>query len=216
MVKVKICGISNIDDAVMCFENGADYLGFIFIKGTPRYLGENDVFSIISAMPAEMRNKVSLAGLFKDEDPDKVCETADVCGLDMVQLQGCETPDECSLIQRKTKRKVAKALRITEDGTLKGDHSPLDYRECDYLVMDTFHPSMAGGTGMSFDWDKFSLNNPDIGKPFFVAGGLTPVNVASAVRALRPYGVDVSSGVESSVGKKDIRLIREFIKNAKT
>ena len=215
MVKVKICGIKNTEDAAVSCEYGADYLGFIFIKDTPRFLRKQEAADIIKAIPAQLKDKISLVGLFRNEDPEEISSAILECGLNMVQLQGEEKPGECDVIKKKTGCCVAKAFKVTGTALAVGSYSPVDYAACDYFVFDTFHPRMYGGTGEVFDWKMLDVNRPLINKPFFVAGGLNPGNVAGAVLSLKPYGVDVSSGVESSPGKKDIKLLKEFIKNAK-
>ena len=120
------------------------------------------------------------------------------------------------LLKKKVDCRIAKTFKVTASGLVSGSHSPKDYDMCDYFVFDTFHPSMSGGTGETFDWKLLREESSRINKPFFVAGGLNPGNVVHAVKMLNPYGVDVSSGVESSPGKKDKRLLKEFIENAKT
>lgn len=215
MVKVKICGITSLEDALAACEYGADYLGFIFVEGTPRFTAKDKVVNIAGSIPKSLRSGVLLTGLFKDAPWEEVVKTVIACGIDMVQLQGQETPSECAKIKKKTGIAVAKAIKVGVDGITKGKYSLDDYAECDYFVFDTFHPEMSGGTGTAFNWKALASECSSIDKPFFVAGGLNPENVAMAVNILKPYGVDVSSGVEKAVAKKDKKMLKEFIENAK-
>ena len=215
MVKVKICGLTNLEDALAASSYGADLLGFIFIEGTPRALTKEKAKEIIDSLSGEARGKVSIVGLFKDDDVDRVIETAEFCSLDYIQLHGEESPDYCSSIKKETNCKVLKVFKVDGGIIPNGPYVTGDYIDVDYFVFDTFHPEDAGGTGMSFDWGALFASEAKIDKPFFVAGGLNPLNVAEAVSALKPYGVDVSSGVEEETAKKDSKLLKEFIKNAK-
>ncbi|MFA6635912.1 MAG: phosphoribosylanthranilate isomerase [Candidatus Omnitrophota bacterium] len=215
MVKVKICGIKRLEDAVVSCECGADYLGLIFVEGTPRCVNKDEAACLVRSLRRDFEKKIPVAGLFLDEDPEKVISAVIECGLDMVQLQGVETPEQCALIKAKTGSCVAKTFRVDKAGGIYGKLSLRDYDGCDFFVFDTFHPGMAGGTGEVFDWKSLVSESSNAKKPFFLAGGLYPGNVGSAVKTLRPYGVDVSSGVEESPGKKDKKKIKEFIENAK-
>jgi len=211
MVKVKICGLTNVEDALKACEYGADLVGFLFAEESPRRISLDDAKNIIAELPAE----VGKTGLFKDHDPGEVLRHVVSCGLNYVQLHGDEDPGYCVRLKKMFHDKgvsagIIKTFKIREK--LIGA-SPDGYAEVDYYLFDTYHPEMMGGTGISFDWDV--LKNMKNKKPFFVAGGLNPENVACAVRILKPYGVDVASGVESSVGKKDLKKVKEFILNAK-
>lgn len=215
MVKVKICGLKSVEDAVLACESGADLLGFIFIAGTPRVLSADEASNIIEGIPAELSGTTGKVGLFKDMAVQEVIDTVNHCGLDHVQLQGDESPEYCSEIKEKAEVKIIKAFKVGESIIPAGGALPGGHEAADMFVFDTFHPAMDGGTGEKFDWKVLETAKGGIEKPFFVAGGLTPDNVADAVRAVRPYGVDVSSGVEVETGKKDENLLKEFIKNAK-
>jgi phosphoribosylanthranilate isomerase len=215
MARVKICGIKRVEDAIAACECGADYIGFIFIEGTPRFSRASEVSKLIKDIPRSLRNDVLIAGLFKDREVEEVCSVVSGCALDMVQLQGEESPEECEAIKKRTGAYLVKALKVSREGDIRGRYTAADYPQCDYFVLDTFLPGMSGGTGVAFDWGSLAGKNLRMNKPFFVAGGLTPGNVSFAIRTLKPYGVDVSSGVETSPGKKDKELIREFIENAK-
>jgi len=218
-VKVKICGLTNVEDAVKACEYGADLVGFIFVKDTPRYVG--DAKDMIAGLPPAVKNAAGRVGLFKDEDPAAAAETVSLCGLDHVQLHGDETPAGCRELKKILKEKydttvtIIKTFKVAERLMLHGEYDLEDYDDADIFLFDTFHPGIPGGTGTSFDWSVLAGERDRIKKPFFIAGGLNPENVAAAVRAVHPYGVDTASGVESSPGKKDENLLKEFIQNAK-
>jgi phosphoribosylanthranilate isomerase len=201
MVRVKICGITNQEDALMVVEAGADALGFVFFDKSPRCIEPGKAADIIRALPPF----VVSVGLFVNADIDFVNATADRCGLDIVQLHGDETPDFCSMVDRR----VVKVFRIRDAQSL----GPMkDYSVAGYLL-DAYSPKVYGGTGLTFNWEiagkakKFG--------PVILAGGLTPDNVRQAVETVAPYAVDVSSGVETAPGRKDSDRVKEFIKKAK-
>jgi len=218
-VKVKICGLTNLEDAAAACKYGADLLGFIFVKGTPRYIG--NIKNIILDLPAEVKSAAGIVGLFRDEELDEVAGIVSECGLDHVQLHGDETPEYCrelkDILQKKHNMalKIIKTFKVADAILPHGKYSFEDYENADYFVFDTFHPHVMGGTGLRFDWKVLIKERDRIKKPFFIAGGLTPENVPEAIKAVCPYGVDVASGVESSPGRKDEKLLKEFIHNAK-
>ncbi|MFZ3209758.1 MAG: phosphoribosylanthranilate isomerase [Geobacteraceae bacterium] len=201
MVKVKICGISNMEDALLAAQAGADALGFVFHNQSPRSVFPEQVAEIVRAMPPF----VQTVGLFVNADMDFVNKMADLCRLDIVQLHGDEAPEYCA----KVRRRVIKAFRVKDVTSL--DHMML-YRVAGYLL-DAWSPKAYGGTGITFNWEMAQA----AGKygPVILAGGLTPDNVRQAVKSVNPYGVDVSSGVEAELGKKDPEKMREFIRRAK-
>lgn len=212
MVKVKICGLTNIEDAVYADECGADLLGFVFPAESPRCVTPDKVKRIMDGLP-EM---VCGVGLFKDDDPGRVRDCALSCGLKYLQLHGGETPDYCGELKDMLGTegcdiKIIKTFKVGE--SILGRPAS-EYHAADYYLFDTYHPVMMGGTGHSFDWGIVKRFEGE--KPFFLAGGLTRENVKRAVAETEPFGVDVSSGVESSVGKKDKNKIKEFIINAKS
>ena len=221
MVKVKICGVTNFTDTVTACKCGADLVGFIFIEGTPRAIDAYSARNIIMDLPHDLKEKVGKVGLFKDEQIERVAEVIAYCSLDYVQLHGGETPAECvglkKMLRDKYERKVniIKVFKVSDRILPHGEYSFSDYDEADYFVFDTFHPQISGGTGSKFDWEVLVKEKDQITRPFFIAGGLTPGNVSGVVKAINPYGVDVSSGVEKTPRKKDEDLVKEFIKNAK-
>lgn len=202
MARVKICGITNLEDALSAVEAGADALGFVFYAASPRHIFPEQATRIISQLPPF----VQTVGLFVNEELNTVNEVADLCRLDLVQLHGDESADYCQQISRR----VLKAFRVRSLTCL----DPIkDYRVAGYLL-DTFSPSFYGGTGTSFNWE-IATEAVKRHQRIILAGGLTPDNVAEAIRQVGPYGVDVSSGVEAGPGKKDREKVREFIRNAK-
>lgn len=202
MTRVKICGITCLEDALTAVEAGADALGFVFFKESPRHIFPEQASRIIAHLPPF----VQVVGLFVNEEAQVVNEVADLCRLDLVQLHGDESSEYC----RQITRRVLKAFRVRSLTCL----DPIrDYRVSGYLL-DTFSPSFYGGTGLSFNWE-IAAEAVTRHQRIILAGGLTPDNVAAAVRQVQPWAVDVSSGVESAPGRKDAQKVREFIRNAK-
>ena len=202
MVKIKICGITNLEDALQAVDAGADALGFVFFKESPRHIFPEQAAAIIRQLPPF----VQTVGLFVNEALETVNQTADLCGLDIIQLHGDESPEFCAVVRRR----VIKAFRVKDISCLD---SMKDYRPAAFLL-DAWSPNAHGGTGRTFNWE-FAASAAKSNR-IVLAGGLTPANVADAVRQVRPYGVDVSSGVESAPGKKDAALVRNFIQAART
>lgn len=201
LVKVKICGITNLDDALMAVDAGADALGFVFFGASPRHIFCEQASQIIHHLPPFIQT----VGLFVNESLTKVNDTTDRCGLDIVQLHGEEPPGFCAAVRRR----VIKVLRIKDSSSLE----PIsDYRVSAFLL-DAWSPSAHGGTGQTFNWDLAASAAES--ERIILAGGLTPENVADAIRQVRPYAVDVSSGVEAAPGRKDPARVREFIRRAK-
>ena len=201
MVKVKICGITNSEDALIAVEAGADALGFIFAEQSPRCITPQKAAVIIAKLPPFVQS----VGLFVNAEPERINWLADFCGLDIVQLHGEEGPDICPEIRRR----VIKAFRVKDAASLAAMPA---YQVAGYLL-DAWVPDAHGGTGLTFDWG-LAAGAKQFG-PLILAGGLTPENVRSAVETVGPYAVDVSSGVEAAPGKKAAEKVREFIKQAK-
>ncbi|HYT60482.1 MAG TPA: phosphoribosylanthranilate isomerase [Haliangiales bacterium] len=198
-VRVKICGITNPADALAAVEAGADALGFMLYEKSPRHVPVKAAAEIIRRLPPF----VAKVGVFVNATEKAVLKTVSVCGLDTLQFHGDETPEFC---QKFPPLKVYKAFRIRNLESLQS----LSAYETDAWLLDSFLPDTLGGTGATFNWD-WAVEATKLGRPIILAGGLTPENVTGAVRNLRPYAVDVSSGVESSPGKKDHAKIRDFI-----
>ncbi|MCM0083617.1 phosphoribosylanthranilate isomerase [Geomonas sp. Red32] len=201
MTKVKICGITSVEDALMAAAAGADALGFIFFEKSPRFLDTEKAASIITSLPPF----IQVVGLFVNAPLEFVNDTADRCRLDIAQLHGDESPDYCGEVRRR----VMKAFRVRGMESLA---AMPDYRVAGY-VLDAYSPNAYGGTGAKFDWECAVAAKAH--GPIVLAGGLEPDNVTSAVAQVAPYGVDVSSGVELSPGVKDPEKVRNFIRRAK-
>lgn len=202
MVKVKICGITSLEDALTAVEAGADALGFVFYSASPRHIFPEQAAEIIRKLPPF----VQTVGLFVNEDLSTVNSTADRCGLDIVQLHGEETPEYCGSIRRR----IIKAFRVRDITILE---ALLQYQVAGYLL-DAWSPAAHGGTGQTFNWE-IAVEAVQSGQNIILAGGLTPENIAESIRQVRPYGVDVSSGVESAPGRKDAAKIKRFVGLAK-
>jgi len=198
-VKVKVCGMTSLKDALVAVEVGADAVGFIFYKKSPRSVTMKTVREIVLELPPF----VDTVGVFVDETAEQINKIADYCNLDIIQLHGDESPTFC----KKIRRKVIKAFRIKDMQSVK----KLSSFQVSGFLLDTFSENLHGGTGKVFDWN-LALPAKKFG-PVIMAGGLTPNNVQQAVRQIRPYGVDVCSGVESEPGIKDHKKVRAFLKN---
>ena len=200
MVQIKICGITNLDDALACVDAGADMLGFNFYPGSPRYIEPEVAREIVAQVPSS----VLTVGVFVNAgEPEEVARLADVAGVTAVQLHGNESPSYCRELSG---RFVIKALRANE--AFKPE-SAADY-ETDAVLLDSFDARLAGGTGRVFDWSLARRTSKLVPK-LFLAGGLGPQNIAEAVASVQPYAVDACSLLESSSGRKDIALVRAFI-----
>ena len=201
-IKVKICGMTQLKDALFAVEQGVDAVGFIFYKKSPRAVTMKTVREIITKLPP----LVDTVGVFVNESAERVNKIADYCGLDLVQLHGEESPAFC----RKIHRRVIKAFRVKDLQSIK----QLEKFPVSGFLLDTFSDDLHGGTGKTFDWN-LALPVKKMG-PVILAGGLTPRNILQAVRQVRPYGVDVCSGVEKSPGIKDLEKVRAFLKNIRS
>jgi phosphoribosylanthranilate isomerase len=201
-VKVKICGITNLPDGVAAAEAGADALGFVFYDPSPRCISVEAAAALIRQLPPFILR----VGVFVNAPEDLVIRAIRECGLNLLQFHGNETPKYCLQFGIMS----MKAFRIRDAASMQ---ALLGYHT-DVWLLDAYTPDKQGGTGEAFNWD-LALEAQGWGRPIFLAGGLTPENVAEAVRRARPYGVDVSSGVESAPGRKDHAKVRAFIQAAK-
>ena len=197
--KVKICGITNYEDAVAAIDMGADLLGFNFYPKSPRYVTPQQAMDIIGKLPAF----IDTAGVFVNASIDQIRETNDVCPLDWVQLHGDEGPDFCRLLLTYSVRTM-KAIRVKS----QADIQSADSFFTDAILLDAFDPEKYGGTGLTFDWNIIG----HIGKRIFLAGGINADNAADAIK-LGVYGIDVCSGIEASPGKKDHQKMRKLFEN---
>jgi phosphoribosylanthranilate isomerase len=203
MVKVKICGVTSATDALMAASAGADAVGFNFWRPSSRYIEPGAVLPIRLSLPPF----VSAVGVFVDADPEKVREVAGHCLLDYVQLHGHEGP---GTVEKLAGLRVIKAIRVrTED-----DLRELDKYAVEAFLLDAYVKGTPGGTGETFDWEI--ARQASSRARVILAGGLTPDNVAAAVRAGRPYAVDVAGGVEEEPGRKSRNLVARFIVAAKS
>ncbi len=202
MTRVKICGITNPEDALTAAEAGADALGFVFYKASPRHIFPEGAARIIRLLPPF----VQAVGLFVNEEADTVNQITRLCHLGLVQLHGDETPEYCTHIDAR----ILKAFRVSSLTCL----DPIVEYRLSGCLLDTFSPAAYGGTGKRFNWE-IAREAVQRGHRIVLAGGLTVDTVTEAIRQVSPWGVDVSSGVESRPGKKDPQSVREFIRNAK-
>ncbi len=201
-VTVKICGITNLEDARAAAEAGADAIGFMFYAPSPRSIS----FETVEEIARELPPTVAKVGVFVNPEEDLVRTAIARCGLNILQFHGEESSDFC----RQFRVMSLKAFRIKDTLSL----GLLSTYQTDAFLLDSDIAGKQGGTGETFNWD-LAVEAKQFGKPIFLAGGLTPENVADAIRQVRPFGVDVSSGVESSPGKKDHAKVRAFIKAVK-
>jgi phosphoribosylanthranilate isomerase len=200
--KIKICGITNVEDALAACELGADAIGFVFAE-SPRQVSLEKAAEIVGALPPFVKT----VGVFTDENPS-VAAAADLIPLDLVQLHGDQAEQ---FAERLGAARVIRAVRIRDESSLERLN---EWKLAAAYLLDTWHGDKHGGTGATFNWN-LAIKAKEYGKPIILAGGLTPENVADAVRAVRPYAVDVSSGVESRRGKKDYNKMKEFIANVR-
>lgn len=205
MVKVKICGITNYNDAAAAVDAGADALGFVFFRESPRYLSSEDAGNIIRHLPPF----VATVGVFVNESPRVIEDTASAAGLSVVQLHGEEAAEVCRSLS--ISRRVVKAFRVRSLESL--DEFAVYKDDVSAFLLDAYSAKAYGGTGEVFNWD-IALEAKRYGR-IILAGGLTPDNIGDAVRHVGPYAVDVSSGVESARGKKDHLRMKLFIERAK-
>ena len=200
MARIKICGITNKNDALAASSLGAWAVGFIFYEKSPRYISPEDAKKIIEALP----KTVLPVGVFVNEKKKKIDDIVKRCGLKAVQLHGEETPLFCSKIKGV---KMIKAIRVKS----KGDITKAVKYTTDYLLFDTFSKNVFGGTGETFNWEI--LKDSRLGKrKVILSGGLNPKNIAQAVLLVKAYAFDASSGVERRPGKKCQRLLKNFFK----
>jgi len=201
LLRIKVCGITRLEDAVAAAECGADALGFVFYRKSPRFIEPEDAAAIIGKLPPF----VVPVALFVNEDEKKVSEITSMTGINVIQFHGDETPDYLSRFHER----VIRAVRIKAE-------TPLDSLaglDVSAILFDAYSAAAYGGTGATFDWGL--VGNFRGSSRIILAGGLTPENVGAAVRSVGPYAVDVSSGVESSPGIKDRKKMKLFITNAR-
>jgi len=196
MVRVKICGIKRLEDALAAVDAGADAIGLNFWRPGRRYVPPEIARVIAHTIPPF----VARVGVFADEDAETIRRIADLCALDALQLHGAESPEFC----RQFDRPVIKSIKVRGPESVEG----LARYRVAALLLDTHMPGAMGGTGRAFDW-SLAVRAKEAG-PVILSGGLTPENVGEAIQAVAPYAVDVASGVETG-GQKDPAKIRAFI-----
>ncbi len=206
MTKVKICGITNLEDALLSAKFGADALGFNFYPKSPRYISPDKAREIIEQLPKE----VLKVGVFVNESFDKIIEIASIAKLDAIQLHGEETPEFATELKAKTNLEIIKAFRVSPEFQ---PEDVLQY-EVDAVLLDAYSAKEHGGTGETFDWE-IAKKVQEIFPKMYLAGGLSTDNTATALRKVKPFVVDSCSCLESAKGKKDKVKIINFLSNVK-
>jgi phosphoribosylanthranilate isomerase len=201
-VRVKICGITRLQDLHVACEAGADALGFVFYEKSPRHVSIASAAALVRELPPFVQS----VGLFVNAEPAFVEAVLHAVPLDLLQFHGDESPADCA----RYGRPYIKAVRVTPSTDLL--KCAADFETARGLLLDAYVPGVPGGTGESFDW---KLIPPGLPKPVILSGGLTPANVAAAITQVRPWAVDVSSGVEAAKGIKDPHHVAQFIAKAK-
>jgi phosphoribosylanthranilate isomerase len=201
-VRVKICGITRLQDLHAACGAGADALGFVFYEKSPRHVTIEAAATLVRELPPFVQS----VGLFVNADPAFVEQVLNTVPLDMLQFHGDETPADCARFGRP----FIKAVRVNRDTDLL--KCAADFDAARGLLLDAYVAGVPGGTGERFDWSLIPANLP---KPIVLSGGLTPDNIGEAVQRVHPWAVDVSSGVEAAKGIKDVHKITQFIAKAK-
>lgn len=216
MVKIKICGITNENDARWAASAGVDFIGLNFYKNSPRKISLNMAKNITSSLP----EFVMPVGIFVDEEMESVLKIVKKAQIKAVQLHGSESPEYCAELKEKVSTtvppdtlwegtlKIIKAFRINENFQTE---QTAGYQNVDYFLLDAYTEGLAGGTGQTFNWD-IALEIKKSGKPVFLSGGLTPENVAEAIKKVEPFAVDVCSGIERTPTRKDFDKMLAFVK----
>ena len=204
-MKIKICGITNVEDAEVAVAAGADALGFVMYRKSPRWVKPEVARAIVAGLPPF----VSAVGVFVNEEAEKVRTLMDECGFALAQLHG----DESAVYCQNLGRPVLKALRLKDRATFLALAEFQGRANVRGILLDAFSDQAYGGTGQTVDWTL--AEEAARSTPVILAGGLSPANVAGAIQMVRPYGVDVSSGVELSPGKKDHHKLKAFIEAAR-
>ena len=197
-VRVKICGITRIEDAMCAVEQGVDAIGLVFYEPSPRNVNINQAYEIANSVPAF----VSVVGLFVNAEPGFIHEVISKVKIDLLQFHGDETPEQCASYNLP----FMKAIRVKSDTNLV--QCAKDFSAAKGLLLDAYHENAVGGTGQVFDWN---LIPKQLTKPIILAGGLNPENIRQAIERVSPYAVDVSGGVEASKGIKDAAKIAAFM-----
>ena len=203
-MRVKICGLTQVQQAIDIVQQGANSIGFICVKRSPRYLNPQQIQQIILALPSP----VDKVGVFAGSSLAEISSIVKQTGLTSVQLHGNESPDFCTNLRQALPPgiEIIKAFRIQVAASLQETNAYLD--RVDTLLLDAYHPQMLGGTGQTIDWQDLAQFKPSL--PWLLAGGLTPSNIKDALTLLQPDGIDLSSGVERSPGDKDLDKVQQL------
>jgi len=208
-MKIKICGITNLADALAAIDAGADLLGFNFYPGSPRYITPAACLQIHSEITTHQCS-IQTVGVFVNASSQEIASILDLCGLDLAQLSGDESQETLAALGER----AFKGLRLRDPQTAAAALAALQERATPpACLVDSYRPGSYGGTGQTGDWGLAQALARR--SPILLAGGLTPENITLAVQQVRPWGVDVASGVETAPGKKDACKVREFIQNAR-
>jgi phosphoribosylanthranilate isomerase len=214
MAVIKICGITNVDDARSAVEAGADILGFILYRKSPRYVGPEQIRDIVAAIceASSVERRITTVGVFVNETPAQILEVLDTAGLDLAQLSGDEPPDSLQALSGRAFKAVRRAAGI--EAFVPAGHWTSETAESSPVLrpdvlLDADHTSLYGGSGVRADESLAATLAQQY--RLLLAGGLTPENVAGAIRKVKPWGVDVASGVEARPGRKDHDKVRAFI-----
>lgn len=197
--RVKICGFTRVDDALIAAALGVDAIGLVFYPPSPRNVSIEQAADIVQALPAF----VSTVALFVDADPNWIREVLNTVAIDCLQFHGDEAAADCRLYGKR----YIKAIRMRPEVSLSTLET--EYADASGLLLDAYHPGVQGGTGSGFDWERIPAQRK---LPIILAGGLSPENAGLAVQQVKPYALDVSSGVESGKGIKDAQKMAEFIR----
>ena len=201
--RVKICGITRIQDIQSVVDAGADAIGFVFFPPSPRHVSVELAQELVKHVPAY----VQTVGLFVNASSDEILEVLKTVSLDVIQFHGDETPEQCQQIAKLTGRRWYKAIQVKPDLDVISTIKQYQQVGASAMLLDAWHPELKGGTGHSFDWSQF----PQFDIPLILAGGLKPENIENAIKTTGAYAVDVSGGVESAKGIKDQQLIEQFM-----
>lgn len=207
MIWIKICGTTNLEDALIAVKSGADALGFVFYDKSPRKIDAESARKIVSEMPPN----VEKVGVFVNEPVEMILNTVKQAGLTAAQLHGVESRRPEFIRTLKAGRELKVFLVLQTDEVEAFDAIASSKAGISAVFLDSGTPQLPGGTGKAFDWKATAAGDEGIRKNMVVAGGLNPGNVAEAIRILKPWGVDVASGVEARPGKKDPDKVRAFV-----
>ena len=203
-MRVKICGLTQINQATEIVDRGANSIGFICVERSPRYINPEQIKAIAISLPSN----IDLVGVFADHSVTEIAEVVKTAKLTSVQLHGKESADFCARLRQALHDgiEIIKAFRIKTAASLEDTEAYLN--RVDTLLLDAYHPQMLGGTGHTIDWQDLKQFKPSL--PWLLAGGLTPSNIGDALSRLQPDGIDLSSGVERSPGDKDLTKVTQL------